>query len=436
MPGAGERRLTPDVVREIARLAYLWAWPMVNLHNRLAALRRVPEPGLLGGVVPVAPVGRLCMLIDRLAPGQRRVPCPDPDVVYGFGVLDLGDGPVVVQVPDFGDLYWVYQLCDQRTDAFAELGAMYGSRPGLYLVVGPHWSGVKPPGFAGVLRSPTGIATVSPRLYPVGEPVGRLAGQVSAYPLTRFDGGFQTQDWSAVPDLPDAFQAGDDVSAWVSPATFFDVLPEVMDEVPPLRGEEAVYRLVRTVLDSSDHRELLREAAVAADAELIAPLLRFRDVGVEVADGWTTFWDGAAFGTDYVTRTAVARQGVCAGRAAETVCFFRELDSAGERLHGAHTYRVDFAPGELPPVRGFWSLTLYDRDRFLHPNVANRYRFGPAADAEAGLTVVVRHAPPAGPLRAGWLPAPAGDFALCLRAHRPEPALLTRAWEPPPVVRV
>ena len=28
--------------------------------------------------------------------------------IYGFGVLDLGREPVVVQVPDFGERYWVY----------------------------------------------------------------------------------------------------------------------------------------------------------------------------------------------------------------------------------------------------------------------------------------------------------------------------------------
>lgn len=39
-------RLTDAYVREIGRIAYLWAWPMVNLHNRFEAFAKVPEPGL------------------------------------------------------------------------------------------------------------------------------------------------------------------------------------------------------------------------------------------------------------------------------------------------------------------------------------------------------------------------------------------------------
>jgi hypothetical protein len=76
------------------------------------------------------------MLHDYITPEERLVACPNQDVVYGFGPLAPGREPVVIQVPDFGDRFWVYQVCDQPTDGIAELGAMYGTRPGFYLVVG------------------------------------------------------------------------------------------------------------------------------------------------------------------------------------------------------------------------------------------------------------------------------------------------------------
>jgi hypothetical protein len=37
--------------------------------------------------------------------------------------------PVVIQVPDFGDRFWVYQIVDLRTDSFVQLGKMYGTTP-------------------------------------------------------------------------------------------------------------------------------------------------------------------------------------------------------------------------------------------------------------------------------------------------------------------
>ena len=77
------------------------------------------------------------MLTDYIDPEERSVACPNQDVVYGVGALALDISPVVIQVPDFGDRFWVYQVVDLRTDSFVQLGKMYGTTPGFYLLVGP-----------------------------------------------------------------------------------------------------------------------------------------------------------------------------------------------------------------------------------------------------------------------------------------------------------
>jgi hypothetical protein len=146
MPGT---RLSEDYVRRVAGLAYLWGWPMVNMHNRKLILSQPPEPGLMGGIVPVAPMNQLCMVHDYIDPGERLVACPNQDVVYGFGLFSLDREPVVVQVPDFGDRFWVYQVVDQRTDSLVQLGKMYGTKPGFYLLTGPDWNGAVPSGITG-----------------------------------------------------------------------------------------------------------------------------------------------------------------------------------------------------------------------------------------------------------------------------------------------
>ena len=145
-------RMTPEYVAAVGSAAYLWGWPMVNIHNRMVTFEKLPGPGLLGGVLPVAPSNHLSMLTDYIKPEERAVACPNQDVVYGLSILSLEKEPVVVQVPDFGDRFWVYQVVDQRTDAFAELGKMYGTKPGLYLLAGPNWKGETPAGIAGVFR--------------------------------------------------------------------------------------------------------------------------------------------------------------------------------------------------------------------------------------------------------------------------------------------
>jgi hypothetical protein len=67
-----------------------------------------------------------------------------------------------------------------------------------------------------------------------------------------------------------------------------------------------------------------------------------------------------------LTRTAVARSNIFVNKPNEAKYFYQDLDASGERLNGANRYRVTFAKGE-PPVRGFFSLTLYDEQDFFAP---------------------------------------------------------------------
>ncbi|MCJ7658080.1 MAG: DUF1254 domain-containing protein, partial [Anaerolineales bacterium] len=142
-------------VKTIGRMAYIWGWPLVNIFNRRAGITQAPAPGRLGGVVPVAPLGRLCMLNDYVLPKQSFVACPNQDVAYGLGLFSLDEQPVVIQVPDFGDRFWIWALYDARTDQFGELGKAYGTEPGFYLLVGPNWEGQVPEGITDVIRSST-----------------------------------------------------------------------------------------------------------------------------------------------------------------------------------------------------------------------------------------------------------------------------------------
>ena len=118
MPGTA---MTTAYVQTVGRMTYLWGWPLVNVANRAHAFSEAPEPGLLGGVVPVA-FNRNAMLTGYISPEERFITCPNQDVVYGAGYFALDKEPVVVQVPAFGDRFWVYAIYDARTDEFSKIG--------------------------------------------------------------------------------------------------------------------------------------------------------------------------------------------------------------------------------------------------------------------------------------------------------------------------
>ena len=138
VPGpASGTAMTKEYVQTIGRMAYVWGYAMVNSHNRRAAFAYVTSqngnvPGWNGGMLPMAPIGYNSMLNDYIKPEQTFVACPNQDVVYGAGYFALEKEPVVFQVPDFGDRFWIYALYDARTDQFAEIGKPYGTKPGFY----------------------------------------------------------------------------------------------------------------------------------------------------------------------------------------------------------------------------------------------------------------------------------------------------------------
>lgn len=442
-------KITEAYAAHVARDAFFWAWPLVNIYNRRLAFSKMTEQRYVGPLLE-APLNRLTMLMDYVDPEERNVACPNQDVVYGLGMIALDVSPVVVQVPDFGDRFWVYQIVDLRTDSFVQLGKMYGTVPGFYLLVGPNWSGEVPKGITRVFRASSNTGLVAPRVFQDDTPQdkrtiqGVLTG-IAMYPLADYDGRMKSTEWSKLPKVAGA-PPGEEETRWVLPEKFFDELPTVFADAPPLPGEEARYAQLLAVLaaakDNPKIRQAMIEAARDAEEKLVNPLFQFRNYGQQLPHNWSTISNESAFGTDYFTRTAVAKSNILVNSPNETKYFYQDLDASGARLNNSNRYAVTFAKDGTPPVNGFWSLSIYNQHHFFVANPINRFSVGtknkdlkPAADGS--LTIYVQAEAPADPTqRANWLPAPKGDFSLYVRAYWPKASVLDGSWTPPPVQRV
>jgi hypothetical protein len=441
-------RITEEYARHVARDVYFWAWPMANIYGRRLAFKDVPEI-MMSGPVPIAPLNRLGMLTDYIEPSERLVACPNQDVVYGAGSIALDQSPVVVQVPNFGDRFWVYQAVDLRTDSFVQLGKMYGTTPGFYLLVGPDWHGDVPKGITRVFRSSTNTGFIAPRMFQDDTPEDKKAiqgvlQQVMMYPLAEYDGTMKSKDWHTIKQVP-ASTTGEEETKWVVPERFFGELPAILADAPPLPGEEARYAQVMAVLAAAKDNPSLMAAMIAAateaDEKLVTPLFQFRNYGQQLPFNWSTISNEAAFGVDYYTRTAVAKSNILVNSPQETKYFYQDLDVSGGRLNGANRYTVTFAKDQTPPVNGFWSLTLYNEHHFFVPNELKRYSVGTKnktlkPNADGSLTIYVQADPPPEAQRANWLPAPKDrDFSLYVRAYWPKAATIDGSWTPPAVAK-
>jgi hypothetical protein len=105
VPGPASGPMSKAYVQMVGKMAYFWGWPLVYVYNQRTALSKAPEPILLNGVLPLAPMNGVVMLTSYISPLQRYIGDPNQDVVYGLGYLSLEKEPVVVQVPDFGDRF-------------------------------------------------------------------------------------------------------------------------------------------------------------------------------------------------------------------------------------------------------------------------------------------------------------------------------------------
>lgn len=388
------------------------------------------------------------MLRDYVDPSERAVACPNQDVVYGLGIFDFSKEPVVVQVPDFGDRFWVYQIVDQRTDSFAKIGKMYNTKPGFYLMTGPGWNGKVPDGITAVFHVSTTVGVTIPRVFKESTPedteaVQPMIAKIAMFPLSKFSGQMQTMGWSKLPSFPTP-GSGQEETKWVVPEKFFDELSEVLDEVPPLPGEEQFYSNARALLEAAQKdpkvKAALVSSAIDAGKNIVMPLFQFRNYGLPLPHNWTTQKNGADFGTDYYMRTAVAKSNIFVNTQNETKYFYQDLDSAGDRLNGAHSSTVTFPAGQLPPVKGFWSLTMYNERHFFEPNKLIRYSLGTKNKdlqngSDGSLTIYVSSTAPSQEMMSNWLPSPTGDFSLYVRAYWPEEAALNGSWTPPAVMK-
>jgi len=444
-PAAGNT-MTKEYVQMVGRMAYVWGWPLVNAENRRAAFAKAPEPMLMGGILPIG-YNRVCMLTGYIDAKEEFVTCPNQDVVYGFGFSDLDQTPVVVQIPDFGDRFWVLALWDQRSDEFSALGKAYGTKPGFYMVVGPNWQGATPAGITAVLRSSTPVIAMCPRVFMNDTAEDKAAiqsvlNQISIYPVAEFDRKMKVKDWSKVPQSPAAASSGGETK-WVDPETFFDQLAAVMKRVPPLPGEEALYAWIKSVLDAATKDPEIKQAlvatAVAAERDLIAPFFQWKLNGCSAGNGWNSPTNNAQWGTDYLNRAGTAKSNMYDNKPTETKYIYRDFDSSGQQLNGNNLYTVTFAKGQEPPVNGFWSMTLYNDKHLFNPNPLNRYSLGTKSksflqyEADGSLTLYFGAKSPGKDKETNWVPAPNGAFSLYIRCYWSQPAILDGTWKPPQV---
>ncbi len=132
--------------------------------------------------------------------------------------------------------------------------------------------------------------------------------------------------------------------------------------------------------------------------------------------------------------------GIYALSAEEAFYPFANTDVTGQPADASkHSYVIKFRKEDLPPVDGFWSLTMYLwPQEWLAANSIDRYSIGDRTPGlrygdDGSLTIYVSYQSPGKDKESNWLPAPNGTFFLVWRLYGPKQQVLDRQWVPPPM---
>jgi hypothetical protein len=228
---------------------------------------------------------------------------------------------------------------------------------------------------------------------------------------------------------------------------FFEHLAFVLQLCPPHPSEQAARtRFARVGIDPAKPLRMaslppeMREAFAGglADARMQLEAARTR-----APEASRLFGPRERVGPETTLRAVGAMAGLYGDSREEALSALYLEDARGDALDGSRrSYRLRFAPDGLPPVDGFWSLTLYALpDRMPFANPLRRHAIGSAAlpglvrDADGGVTIDLQAQRPDATRLANWLPAPEGPFLLALRLYWPQEPALAGNWRPPPLER-
>ena len=345
------------------------------------------------------------------------------------------------------DRYYSLQFVDGYTYNFAYVGSRTtGNGGGKYLLAGPNWKGDKPEGINEVIRSDTELAMVLYRT--------QLFGPSDLDSVKKIQAGYQVTPLSVFLNQPPPTPAPP--IDFVPPLTpdqqktspqFFEILSFALRFAPTLPSEKDLRARFATIgigpdgdFDSDKLSPEMRTAIEGGMADAWAEFNTLKKDKIDTGEvGSAQFFGTAAdLKGNYLYRMAGAVLGIYGNTAAEAIYPSFSNDSAGAPLTGANKYTFRFAPGQLPPVNAFWSLTMYELPQsLLVANPMNRYLINSpmlpslVADPDGGYTFYVQNESPGPDEESNWLPAPSGPVPLVLRLYWPKPDALNGVWKAP-----
>lgn len=447
----GQLPLPAERAEAIAKEAYVYAYPMLENYRTMyvQAIDRSAK-GYEG------PFNALHRKTDLLGPEFKDVVRPNNDTLYAFAWLELRAQPVVITVPRVEDRYYSVQLIDLFTQNIGYFGTRAtDGAAGKYLVAGPTWRGATPRNVTDVIRSDGAFVYCIIRVEVRGPPdLAAATASLERFhvtPMNVFLGRSRVPLATGITfpryDAQKATSAG-----FVDYLSFLLAQVDMPESERPMMQRFAEIGIEPGVLSASLQIDAPTHDAVEAgvgralvEISTIAQRLSDQDgVTVRANESWVgtvgLFGAPESMRSKPGVRATAAMIGLYGNDAEEAYYPVGNTDALGDDLDGAaDRYVLHFEKDQLPPVEGFWSITMYSLpDQLLVANPIERYSLGDRSPVRYGrdgsLTIYVQHERPREEEISNWLPAPNGPFSLQMRMYLPKPEAITPPLYLPPLV--
>jgi hypothetical protein len=431
---------------EIATEAYIFGYPLVTMEMTRRVLTNVAQPE--GNK---APMGQFANLRKYPDASFRDVTAPNADTLYSITWLDLSKEPYIFSIPDLNGRYYLMPMLSGWTEVFEVPGKRTtGTKAQQYAITGPEWKGNPPSGIK-ELKSPTNMIWIIGRTYCTGTPEDYKAAHAiqdkySIVPLSAYGTPYTPPKGKVDPSIDVKTPVRDQVNK-MEAQTYFNMLATLMKENPPSEEDAPmVAKMAKIGIVAGKKFTLTTLDARFIEVINKAPKLALEKIKAhekkagEVVNGWLISKNFGAYGTNYLQRASIAAAGLGANLSEDAIYPMSTSDSEGKPYSGANKYVLHFPKGQLPPVKGFWSLTMYNDQLFFIENPINRFsiseRNNLKKNSDGSIDLYIQNQSPGKDKESNWLPAPNENFILMFRFYWPEESIINGSWKPPAVKQV
>jgi hypothetical protein len=431
--------------------AYVFAYPLVTMEMTRRVVTNVAEVKGTRG-----PMGHLIKLRQYPDASFRDVTAPNADTLYTTAFLDVGDEPWVFSFPDMGDRYFLFPMLDGWTNVFQVPGSRTtGEKAQTFAITGPGWTGTLPEGVT-EYKSPTSIVWLLGRIYCTGTPedyaaVHKVQDACMLQPLSTWGKAYTPPPGEVDPSVDMKTAVREQVDR-MSAAEYFALFCDLMKRNPPAAADAPALAKFASIgivpgqsFDRSKFDPAFEKRLPTFANHRIMLHFKFSDGDVQDVNGWGFTTRTGLYGTNYIQRALVTAIGLGANRPQDAVYPTSLKDGNGllaRSYNGANSYVLTFKKGQLPPVKGFWSITMYNDQYFFVANPLNRYSISARQDLKSNpdgsVDIYIQNKSPGADKESNWLPAPEGKFYLMMRLYWPDennPSILDGSWVIPPVMK-